>query len=131
MGSQAFVFIGEDFYPRKHFEDLYTTVPYAPDLTQLALIAQQRAAQIDADGESYGTGWASVLVVHDNAPPEQRFFEFETETTKEALTKAGYSEVFSVREYGEMCWKGVKEVVRDEQDTACYVAPWKHTYEPK
>jgi hypothetical protein len=128
MNTQAFVFIGEGHYPLRFLEDLFTTLPYAPTLSQLAAMAKQRIEQDEVSEQYRQVDWAAVLVVHDNAPPEQLYFQFWEKSSKEELDAAGFTEAFEFSRLkgDEQGWLGVRELERTTQNAA-----HGHTYKPK
>jgi hypothetical protein len=115
MATQAFVFIGDNYHPRKFLEDLFITLPYAPDLAGICNIV--KAAQLAED--SRHIDWACVLVVSDSAPPEQKYYQVAASTSKETLVKNGYLETFFCEREGRTFGhRGVRELVRVQNDPA-------------
>lgn len=111
MSTQAFVFIGEGYYPQKHLEDLWVTLPHVPDLAEMVSIAKDRAEKIFKAGGLDETEWAAILVVPVNAPPEQKYYKFRAGGTKEEVEAAGFTHVLEVSD-GETRWLGIQELVR-------------------
>jgi hypothetical protein len=104
---QAILFIGADYYPRKHLQDMVTVFSTVPTDAEIARACQVRMEEAARPGSPIGEpDWATILVVDGVSTPVVHGWQIEHEPSLAQLEQAGYTHCW---QSDDKYWHGVKK----------------------